>query len=203
MKTAIFGGAFNPIHSGHIHLLSEMNKIYSFDKIILIPTGNPPHKSSEEFVSADDRIAMCRLFAERSSNIEVSEIETNRKGKSYTFDTLNEIRSIFPEDELYLIIGGDMLLIFDKWYNFGEISKLANIICAARNDNEYEKLKEKSKELQKLNCIVTVHKIKPFEVSSTEIRKNIYEEKSIDGLVPNYISDYIYRKNLYKAGDSN
>ena len=197
MKTAIYGGAFNPPHNGHIHLALSINDIYDFDRIILIPTGNPVHKSDNEFVSDADRLNMCELIADDNSIFEVSDIEIKSNEKSYTYNTVQKLKEKYPKDEFYLIIGGDMLMIFDKWYEYKKLSEEVTVICAARED-DYNILDKKRKELEKDNCVVYLENIKPKVVSSSEIRKKLRLNKSVKNLLPDSVYRYILERKLYE-----
>lgn len=203
MKTAIFGGSFNPIHNGHLNLLNSLDRIYNFDRIILIPTGIPPHKSGKDYISAEDRLEMCRLACKDSNKLQVSDIEIKRQGISYTVDTVIEIKRLYPKDEFYLLIGGDMLMIFDKWREYIKLSKLVNVLCCARTDSEYEELIKKAEELSLNDCRVIVQKTNAVEVSSTEIRRLCSCGKAIEKLVPMSVCNFINERNLYKAGGEN
>ena len=104
MRIGIFGGSFNPPHLGHRRLADEMIETAALDKMLIIPAGTPPHKSTDELVGGEHRFEMCKLAFSGDKYI-VSDIEYQRQGKSYTVDTVSEIRKIYPDDELFLIIG--------------------------------------------------------------------------------------------------
>ena len=197
MKTAIYGGAFNPLHNGHIHLALKLNEKFEFDRIILIPTGNPVHKSDSEFVSDEDRINMCKLITEDYSLFEVSDIEIKSEEKSYTYNTVQKLKELYPNDDFYLIIGGDMLMIFDKWYEYIKLSKEVEVICAARQ-YDFDALYKKKKQLQKNGCNITLVNIKPFVVSSSEIREKLRNKIKVDDLMPTKIYNYILERSLYE-----
>ena len=115
MRIGIYGGAFNPVHKGHIKLAEEVKTKALLDKIIIMPSGQSPHKSSSSLVESEHRLEMCRLAFEGEDYI-ISDLEIKRQGKSYTVDTVTELKKIYPDDEFYLIMGSDMLLCFHKWY---------------------------------------------------------------------------------------
>ena len=110
MRIGIFGGAFNPVHNGHLHLIDSLSRFPMYpsmqpvDKILIIPTANPPHRSSDGFADGNDRINMLRLALEDNTKAEVSTIEFELRGKSYTFNTLKALRKLYPNDEFYLFI---------------------------------------------------------------------------------------------------
>lgn len=129
MKIGIIGGTFNPVHIGHVMLAKNFNELVGFDRILVIPSGTPPHKEYLASVTDKNRIDMCRLAFDEDI-FTVSDMEIKRGGKSYTIDTLRQIKSEFPDSELFLMMGADMLMIFDKWKDYREIFKLATL-CAA------------------------------------------------------------------------
>lgn len=197
MKIAIYGGAFNPIHNGHINLVLSMHEIYKFDKILIIPTGKPVHKSDTEFASNEDRINMCKLAFGDISVIEVSDIEIRSKEKNYTYNTVKKLKKKYKNAEFYLIIGGDMLESFDTWYEFIELSKEVKVLCAARKEN-YDDLKKKQLELFSMGCETVVREIPVFEVSSSEIRAKLKSKQNVNKLLPKGVYKYIKERKLYE-----
>lgn len=196
MKTGIFGGAFNPVHLGHIKLAENYLNHLGLGRIILIPTAIAPHKSSGEFASPQDRFNMLSLATKGKSKFEISDIEFKREGKSYTFDTLCELKELYPEDEFYLIMGSDQFLYFNKWYKSEEISKLATICTAARNDEDYKRLVEFKNENKYLeNSVICDFDV--FEISSSKLRKMIKNKSSISEFVPEAVEEYIRENKLY------
>ena len=194
MKIGIMGGSFSPPHKGHLHAAICARDEMNLDKIILIPAGDPPHKTLPEGTpSALHRLNMARIAAE-SIGAEVLDIEILRAGKSYTADTLLELKKIYPEDELYLITGTDMILTIDTWYRPDIIFKCATLCAVARNDGDIEKIAEKAGELKCVGASVEVIKCEAYPASSTEVRENIEGRKH---LLPDGVFDYILRENLY------
>ena len=196
MKTGIFGGAFNPVHTGHIRLAENYLKELALDRIIFIPTSNPPHKSGAEFASGEDRLKMLSLATENESAFEISDIEFTREGKSYTFETLCQLKALYPEDQFYLIIGSDQFLYFNNWYKAKEIASMATLCTAARNDEDFEKLlafKEENEYIK--NALITDFSV--FEISSSDIREMVKNGKRISAFVPEKVEKYIMEKGLY------
>lgn len=160
MKIGIFGGAFNPIHNGHLHLLDELYRAEmpfgQFDKLLIIPTANPPHKSSDGLISAEHRIAMIKLAIkelEYADNIEISSIELESTEKSYTYTTLVKLKKIYPDAEFVLFIGSDQLFYFPKWYRYKDILKLAEVRAITRQECERQAVADflaKTRNLQAL-----------------------------------------------------
>ena len=196
MKTGIFGGAFNPVHNGHIQLMSSYLDYLELDRIILIPTANPPHKTGAYLVSEEDRLNMLRLLSKDEPRLEISDIEFRREGKSYTYLTLLDLKTLYPDDEFYLIIGSDQYLSFNTWYNPDGILKFATVCTMAREHGDLEKLYAYKAEHENMkNSIIAEFDI--FEASSTDIRNRVKEGRSITGLVPEAVENYIKERGLY------
>lgn len=199
MKIGIYGGAFNPVHSGHLRMASYFCKALEFDKLIFVPTANPPHKTQEDFASAQDRIVMLNLAIENEALYEISAIEFLRDKKSYTYDTLCELRELYPHSELFLLIGADQFLSFDKWYKAEEITKMVTICTAARlDDSEKTELFEARDTMSVFkNASVVIADYHVLCVSSESIRKKIKEKQSISEYVSADVEKYIKEKGLY------
>lgn len=198
-KIAIFGGSFNPIHNGHINLVTGIQDRYNFEKVLLIPTYSPPHKSPNSLVSAEHRLNMCKLATEDLAHLMPCDIEIKRKGKSYTFDTLTAIKEIYPNHNLNFIMGADMLYSFTSWYKYRDIAELATIIVAARKEHEYQKLMEKKHELSESGISCNVENIDVVDISSTEIRELIANRNysELQNHVPKKVASYIIDNELY------
>ena len=198
MRIGIYGGTFNPPHKGHTRLAEAMLKDARLDKILIIPAGTPPHKESPDLADDSSRLAMCEL-AFSGSGFEISDIELKRDGKSFTFDTVTELRRIYPEEELFLIIGSDMLLSFDKWYRYRDILMEVTLCVATREDeiSRDELLRYADNVLGLRGDEIFVSEISPFECSSTEVRKKISAGESTDELIDSTVSSYIAENNIY------
>lgn len=199
MKIGIYGGTFSPPHNGHVNAARMFAAAESLDKLLIIPTFIPPHKTETSAVPAEERLEMCRL-AFTDDNFEVSDIEVRRKGKSYTFDTLTELKEMYRSDDFYLLCGTDMLLSFEKWYRFADILSMCTVVCMRREENAETgvKLAEKIVELKE-QCAADVRLIDapPLEVSSTEIREKLSRGENVNDLLPTDVYRYIKEKGLY------
>ncbi len=194
MKTGIFGGAFNPVHNGHLALAEHYKKFLSLDRMIFIPTANPPHKSSDGLVDGNDRINMLKLCV--GENELVSDMEFERDGKSYTYLTLCELKKAYCDDEFYLIIGADQFFCFEKWYKFEDIMTLSTVVTAAREKNQYEKmLKFKAKHSKLADVIVSEFDV--IDISSSQIRDMIKNGVDVSDFVPKSVNEYIKEHGLY------
>lgn len=199
IKTGILGGAFNPVHNGHIALAESFLDSLKLDRVIFIPTANPPHKTDRLFVSKEDRFNMLSLALEDNSKFEISDIEFQRHGKSYTYDTLCVLKKMYPYNEFYLIVGADQLLSFDTWYKYKDILAMVNLCTSAReNDEEREKILNYAKNLDGLDKNkFFLSEFSIVKVSSGEIREKIKAGQDISSLIPKKVNNYIVEKRLY------
>ena len=198
-KILIYGGTFNPIHKGHTHILKHFIDAINPDKVLLIPTGDPPHKTSPDLASANDRINMCKLALEEENiNGEVSNIETSSKEKSYTFSTLLKLREKYPYGEFYLCMGEDMFTTLYKWYKPEIILKEAIIVGAKRSFDAEARLNEAMENLKKDYPFFKgfIVDIPYFDASSTEVRIGTFDYKREK--LSEKVFEYIYKNSLYK-----
>ena len=195
-KIAIYGGSFDPPHKGHKLLAENLASVCGAEKVIIIPTALSPFKNSSS-ATAEDRLDMCKLFF-KEDLFQISDIEIKRGGKSYTVDTLTQIKEENPDAELFLFMGDDMLLSFDKWYCYQEILRLATIVCACRTENleELQNMKSFVKNVLKAEDSVIICESVPFEISSTEIRASLKD--GVNKGLSEEIYNYIAAKGLYQ-----
>ena len=190
MKIGIFGGTCNPPHISHVNILSQAKSQLGLDKLIVFPCGNPPHKKCE--VDKSTRLELTRLAFDGIA--EVDDYELNRDGKSYTVNTLNMLRNRYPNDELYLIIGGDSFRDFDKWYHAEEICTMCTLAVAERSRKTS---KATLRKIQRLGAKVTFVSVKPTNVSSTEVRLRYQFGLENGQFVPQAVDEYVKTHNLY------
>lgn len=194
MKTGIFGGAFNPVHNGHLALAEQYKKALSLDRIIFIPTANPPHKSSDGLIDGKHRINMLELCV--GENELVSDIEFMRDGKSYTYLTICELKEKYPDDKFYLIVGADQFFYFEKWYKFEEILSACTVVTAAREKNQYVEMLDFKNEHPKLKDVV-VSEFDVIDISSSQIRDMIKNGEDVSYYIPESVNRYIKEHRLY------
>lgn len=198
-KYGIFGGSFNPIHYGHLMICEYIKEEMGLDKVIFIPTGNPPHKELE--LSAEDRYEMVRLAISPNPDFEISDIETTRVKKSYTVDTIRELKKIYKEEKLYFLIGLDSLFQLKTWMKIGDLSQEIEFVVALRPG--YLDKEEVNKEIDFLreNFGTKINLIKTplYEISSTDLRDRIREGKYLRYLIPKKVLDYIEESGFYKV----
>ena len=196
MNTLCFGGSFNPIHYGHLRTSEAVARAKGFDRVLLIPTAQPPHKpASADLAAAADRLAMCQLAAvENPALFHVSAIEINRGGTSYTLDTARELRLAGMKTVNWLI-GADMVNILPKWHQAQKLLNDVNFIIMARPGWTFEWA-----QLPEAFQILKEHVVQAplIDISATQVRTRIKNGEPIDGLVPAPVVRYINERGLYR-----
>ena len=197
MKIAIFGGSFNPIHLGHIKLVKTAIETADLDKVLLIPTGITPHKSNSEMMSAKDRLEMCKIASLSYDNIEVSSIEIEREGKSYTYQTLNSLKEIYPNDEFFIIMGSDMYLSLHTWKNAKLFLNNLNVVTDLRNSADIMEIEKQCELLKKYGAKSYIINHSVMDVSSTEIRERLKNNFDVSEFLDSKVLEYIKTHHLY------
>lgn len=198
MRIGIFGGAFNPVHNGHLNIADAFYEALSLDKLLFIPTAKPPHKSDAGLLSGEDRVNMLRLAVENKP-YEISTIEFERNNKSYTYDTLLELKKLYPDSEFFLIIGADQIIHFDKWYRYEDILGMVTLCTSARENEEEKQLIIKSAQGLGIKDSFYMSSRAVIRVSSSEIREKIKNGSDVSSLLPKKVFDYISEKGLYRV----
>ncbi|MGN0478021.1 MAG: nicotinate (nicotinamide) nucleotide adenylyltransferase [Hominenteromicrobium sp.] len=202
MRTGIYGGTFNPIHLAHVRLLREFARRLSLDRLILIPTGTPPHKAAHQLASGADRLEMCRLASADIAEcpVEVSELEVRREGRSYTADTLETLRAQYPGDELFLLMGEDMFMTVERWYHPERIFRAAVICAAPRDYGSFRSLVRHGEAVRQAypSFSFIIQNIPYLPVSSTEVRARLESGGELSDLVPACVEQYIRERGLYQ-----
>lgn len=196
MRTGIFGGSFNPVHNGHIHLADSVMEELSLDRIFFVPSKKSPHRSMSEYASDADRVNMLRLACEDKEGFEVSTYELENDRISYSVYTAEHFAKLFPDDELFLLAGSDMLLCFDSWYRFEDILSHVTLAVCSREDGDSAELLRKAEELSQYGSI-TVCRAPAVEASSTEIRKKIEKNQDLSCYLNENVVQYIRLRGLY------
>lgn len=197
-RIGLFGGSFNPIHLGHTGLVKRMITAFSLDKVIVVPTYETPLKDNTPIVPSEHRINMCKLAFADLDNVIVSDIEIKRKGKSYTVDTLKQLKELYPEDEIFLIIGADSFLQLRLWYDVKSIFKLASILTVSRGEVLLPELNTAKKHYEnEFNARVFISEEPICKLSSTEIRTAINNHKPFTHFLDEKVAEYIIENELY------
>lgn len=195
---AIYGGSFDPPHKGHALLAENLAKEINADKVIIIPAYSSPFKDGT-VANGPDRLAMCR-YTFTSPVFEISSIEINREGKSYTVDTLKDIKKYYPNDNLFLFMGDDMFLSLGNWYKYKELLSICTIVTAARTEDLRHLSQMKAYAITKLGLNegdYVISKEKPLEVSSTLLRTMLKNRLDTSKYLTYDVIKYINKRGLY------
>ncbi|MGL5716698.1 MAG: nicotinate-nucleotide adenylyltransferase [Paraclostridium sp.] len=197
LKIGIMGGTFDPIHYAHLATAEYVRENFNLDKVVFIPTGNPPHKAKLR-TDKVDRYNMVVLATSNNENFITSDMEINREKRTYTVDTLKELHKTYPNSEIYFITGADTICDMENWRNVGENFKLATFVAATRPGISGSEAKEKIERLEKLyNADIKAVDVPSLDISSTYIREQMKEQKSVKYLIPDDVQKYIEEKNIY------
>lgn len=199
MRIGILGGTFSPPHHGHVICAQEARIQLELDVVRMMPVGTPPHRSLEddEDPGNDHRLAMCRLAVLGQPGLEVSSIELERDGTSYTVDTLETLKAQEPSSEFVLIIGADQAMSFGNWRDPERIAELADIAVATRVDhNRAEAVEEVRRATEGSEAIEFA--MPRIDISSTLIRDRVYRGVTIAHLVPAGVPELIEEAGLYR-----
>lgn len=196
MKTCVFGGTFNPVHNGHISLAANVKNMLQPDRMIIIPSRVPPHKSSEELVDSVHRYEMAKIAAD-IVGCEVSDIELRRSGVSYTVYTLEELRAA-GLDGFYLLMGSDMFFYIEKWYEFRRIMDMSVLVTAPRRAEETDELNQYAEKLGKMyGARSIVCDFQVTDISSTQLRNMMANGENVKDYIPDQVMQYIEENGLY------
>jgi nicotinate-nucleotide adenylyltransferase len=191
LRLGVFGGSFNPPHVGHYLIASDAFEALGLDKLLIVPAAANPHKGLDAAAPADARLQMTKLAFDGDSRFEVSSMEIERGGLSYTVDTLETLASSHAGAELVLLLGMDALRTLDKWKCPDRIRELAKLAVLTRGDST-----------ESLPSDIEAVTTRRIDVSSTEIRNRIAAGKPIRGFVSNSVEEFISAAKLY-AGNGN
>lgn len=196
---AIMGGTFDPIHFGHLAAAEAVRYFLGIDKILFVPTGNPYYKQKSGVTDKEIRYEMVSLAIKSNPYFEVSRIELDREGNTYTVDTLNALNELYNgEVKIYFIMGADSLNKIIYWKNVEEIFKLCEVVAVTRPGFNKDKLKVNINEMRKkFNAKVHFVEIPGLDISSTEIRERVKRGMPIKYLLPECIENYIINQKLY------
>ena len=195
-RIGIMGGTFDPIHNGHLLAADEAHAALSLSEVIFVPTGQPPHKANQKVTSAEERYIMAEMATANCPYFNVSRIEIDREGESYTIDTLRTLHSMpeYKDVLFYFITGLDAVLNIMTWKNPEEIIQMCSFVAVSRYGYSHNRVELLPRELR--------DKIIPLEIpllaiSSTELRERIRTGRSIKFMVPAAVEQFIMKKSLY------
>lgn len=198
-KVGIIGGTFNPIHTGHLILAEAAYEAFDLDEVLFVPTGISNLKDPSIILDKKTRIALTGEAIGENPHFALSTIETDRPGKSYTYETLELLNKEYPDSEYYLIIGADSLFQLEEWKRPADIMKNSVILAAKRKGATTQELLDRIDELkEKYEADIRLLPCTYIDISSTEIRERIKAGKSIRYLVPQVTEKYIRKHHLYE-----
>jgi nicotinate-nucleotide adenylyltransferase len=198
-RIGVFGGSFDPVHMGHLTIAQDAVEQLELNRLIFVPAAVPPHKQGKTLVEGRHRFEMLQLATETNLSFEVSDMELQRGGVSYTFDTMKQIQFEYPDAELFFIVGLDSLVELHLWRNIEQLLEVCTVVPFARGGEDPARVAEqiqlsnvwKTKLLERL---IRIHEI---EISASEIRMRLAEGLSIRYLVPPEVEMYIAEHHLY------
>lgn len=188
-QVGILGGNFNPVHMAHLIMADQVGTSLGLEKVYLMPTNEPPHVDYKETIDANHRVKMLELAIEDNPLLAIEKSELERKGKSYTYDTMKLLTQKHPDTDFYFIIGGDMVAYLPKWYKIDELMQLVQFVGVKRPDYS----KETSYPIIWID-------VPDMNISSTNLRKKIAQGCSVNYLLPKNVLHYIQEKGLYLDG---
>jgi nicotinate-nucleotide adenylyltransferase len=199
-RIGVLGGTFDPVHNGHLHVGDALRTALDLDGVLWVPAGRPPHKSDQIVSSDKDRLAMLDLALAGSAIDEISTIDINRSGPSYTADMLEILAERFPTARLFFLMGEDSLRDLSTWHHPERILRVAELAVAGRPgvDTDLQSLEFQVPGVRKRVHVVPTEEM---AISSSDIRRRVRENQSIRGLVPASVEAYIQNHGLYARHD--
>jgi nicotinate-nucleotide adenylyltransferase len=196
-RVGILGGTFNPPHIGHLSVARAAREQLQLARVVLVPARTPPHKAIECEPGPEHRYEMCRLTAAADERIEISRVELDREGTSYTVDTLRLLHEQAPDDELTLIVGSDMAVDLPRWRDPEVILGLASLAVAARAGAERETVRHRLAALRGAERVAFLD-MEEVDVSSSLVRERVAHGLEIKDLVADGVAEYIEDHGLYR-----
>jgi len=192
------GGTFDPIHFGHLVTAEEALVQFNLDRVVFMPTGQPPLKSGQPVTSAEHRYLMCVLATASNPDFEVSRMEVDRPGPTYTVDTLRTLRDqVGPSAELFFITGADAVWDILGWKDAEMVADLATFIAATRPGYDLEAAR-RSHEQSMSRFRIEYIEVPALAISSTDIRRRVAEKRPIRYLAPESVVAYIAKHGFYR-----
>jgi nicotinate-nucleotide adenylyltransferase len=196
VQVGILGGTFNPPHLGHLVCAQEAYLQLQLDRVMLMPARIPPHKPVEHEPGVAHRLQLCRLAVQGDDRFSVSDLELARPGPSYTVDTLEELNASEPNNELFLIVGGDVAAGLPQWREPERVLGLATLAVARRRGTAWASVESALRGLRGGER-ARFFRMPQIEVSSTIVRERVRAKQPIRYIVPDQVAEYIARHRLY------
>ncbi|MGB4661375.1 MAG: nicotinate-nucleotide adenylyltransferase [Mobilitalea sp.] len=199
-KIGIMGGTFDPIHFGHLFLAENAYEQIGLDLVLFMPSQNPPHKAKPEGVTASQRAEMVSIAIKDNPHFELSTMELDREGTTYTADTLTILTRENPNCEYYFIIGADSLFMMHKWWEPQIIFDHCTIIAAGRDNVETEKMELQVSHLkEQYNAKIILIDMPTIGIASKQIRNRIASNKTTKYYLTDEVNTYIAERGLYRS----
>ena len=198
-RIGVFGGSFDPVHLGHLTIAQDAVEQLELNRLIFVPAAVPPHKQGHTLADGHHRFEMLQLATEGNLSFEISDMELQRGGVSYTFDTIMNIQAEHPGTELFFIVGLDSLVELHLWRNVEQLLEMCTVVPFARGGEDPARVAEQIRlsEPWKTNLLERLIRIHEIEISASEIRMRLAEGLSIRYLVPPEVEMYIAEHGLY------
>jgi nicotinate-nucleotide adenylyltransferase len=196
-RIGVLGGTFDPVHNGHLYIANALRAALGLEHIIWVPAGRPPHKTGQIVSKDRDRLAMLELALAGSATDEISMIDIDRSGPSYTADTLEILAERFTPVRLFFLMGEDSLRDLPIWHEPDRLLRVAELAVAARPGVDAD-LESVARQIPAVQGRVHVVPTDEIAISSSEVRRRVRENQSIRGLVPAPVVAYIRDHELYK-----
>lgn len=197
MKIGLYGGTFDPIHIGHLIVMENTLNFMDLDKIIVLPSSNPPHKQNKKKTTTNIRVEMVNAAIKDNEKLELSTFESHDDSVVYTHQTLDYFKNKYPDDEFYYIMGEDSFMTIDSWRNYEKILNDNLIVFARTSIEEDSDLVKKVDFIKKDNANIYLIDNLNINISSTLIRDLVKNNKSIKYLVPDSVRELIKEYGLY------
>ncbi|MDD3415989.1 MAG: nicotinate-nucleotide adenylyltransferase [Lachnospiraceae bacterium] len=198
-RIGILGGTFNPIHLGHLMIAEQAYQEYHLDKVWIMPSGISYLKKNCDILPSSIRAEMVELSIASNPHLELSTIEVQREGNTYTYETLEQLKREYQDTTFFFIIGADTLFSMEHWKNIDQVFSNCELLVSVRNDSSLEELTEKAAEYKvKYNGIIHMLHSPNIEISSGNIRKMVSNQKSIKYYVTEEVENYIMEHELYR-----
>lgn len=197
-KIGIMGGTFNPIHFGHLFLAENAYEQIGLDQVIFMPSKNPPHKAKPENITDQQRVDMISLAIQDNPHFQLSSLELNRDGMTYTADTLTILTRDDSSNEYYFIVGADSLFMMQNWMEPQTIFRLCTVVAASRDHAEKNEIQLQVDFLKKMYAAdILLIEMPTIQISSASIRDRVAVDKTIRYYVPDLVNEYIINNKLY------
>jgi nicotinate-nucleotide adenylyltransferase len=203
MKIGVLGGTFDPVHVAHIAMAEKAREALELDEVLLVPAGQPMYKVNRAITPAMHRVAMLQLAVKGKPGLAVSAMELDRPGPSYTVDSIAQLRKYEPGSEIYFILGSDSLAQLPDWREPARLVAMCRLVALARTGYPRPDMKKLEGKVPGINKKVIFLDWQDIDVSATDIREKVSQGKSVDGLVPRPVAEYIKKHKLYLNAGGN